>query len=152
VIKYRTKSIGLTEIVRPGIDVGVEMNERQRALAPRQRTQQGERDAVLSPERHEVVDGGGLLLDGLEARRNIAERDTKIADIRQHQFRNIDPRSRMRAVDQHPARLANGLRSETRAAAIGCADIERDACNRDRRIALAAPDPKKPGGNGKGGR
>ncbi len=103
------------------------------------------------PSAHEVVDGGGLPFDSLEARGNIAERDTKIADIRQHQFRNIDPRSRMRAVDQHPARLANGLRSEARAAAVGCADIERDACDRDRRIALAAPDPEKPGRNGKGG-
>ena len=152
VIEYRTMCIGLTKIVRPGIDMGVEMNERERALAPRQRPQQGERDAVLSSKRHQVVDGGGLLLDDLQARRNITERDTKIADIRQHQFRNVDPRRRMRPVNQHPAGLANGLRSEARAAAVGGADIERDACDRDRRIALAAPESEKSGRDGKGGR
>src|ERR1019366_4241022 len=137
-IEYRTMRIGLTEIIRPGIDMGVEMNERERALAPRQRPQQGERDAVLSTKRHEVVDGSGLLLDGLQTRWNITERDTEIADIRQHQFRNIDPRRRMLAVNQHPACLANGLWSKARAAAVGCADIEGDACDRDRRVLAGA--------------
>ena len=144
--------IGLTEIFRPGIDVGIEMNERERAFSPRQRAQQGKRDAVLSAERDEVLDGCGLLLDHLQARRNIAERDAKIADIRQHQFRSVDPRGRMRPVDQHPARMANGLWSEARAAAVGGADIERNAGDRDRRIAVAAPDAEKAGRNGEGGR
>jgi len=106
---------------------------------------------VLSSKRHEVVDGGGLLLDDLQARRNITERDTKIADIRQHQFRNVDPRRRMLAVNQHPACMANGLWSEARAAAVGCADIEGDACDRDRRV-LAAPETEKSGRDGKSGR
>jgi hypothetical protein len=86
VIEHRTMRIGLTKIVRPGIDMGIEMNERERALAPCQRPQQGQRDTVLSSKRHEVVDGGSLLFDDLQARRNITERDTKIADIRQQQF------------------------------------------------------------------
>ncbi len=58
----------------------------------------------------------------------------------------------MCAVNQHPARLANGLRSEARATAVCCADIERDACDRDRGIALAAPQSKKSRRDGEGGR
>jgi hypothetical protein len=120
------------------------------APAPRQRTQQSERNAVLSAERHEVIDAGGLLLDGLEARGNIAQRNMKIADVRQHHLRHGDPRRWMSTVDQHPARQANGLRSEARSASVGRADIERDACNRYRRIALAAAGPKEPRRNRKG--
>src|SRR5712671_2796303 len=56
----------------------------------------------------------------------------------------------MRAVDQHAARLADGLRAEARAAAVGVADIERDAGDRDRG-ALAPPGPEKTGRNRKGG-
>jgi len=48
VIEHRAMGVGLTEIVRPGVDMSVEMDERQRPLAARQRPQQGQRDAVLA--------------------------------------------------------------------------------------------------------
>ena len=107
---------------------------------------------MLPSERHKVVNSGGLLLDGGEACWNIAERNAKIADVRQHQFRYIYPLGRMRAIDKHSARLANGLGSEASAAAVGCADIERDAGDRDRRIVPAPPGSEETGGNGKGRR
>src|SRR5258705_10338720 len=56
----------------------------------------------------------------------------------------------MCAVDQHAAGLADGLRAEARAAAVGGADIERDAGDRDRR-ARAPPGAEEAGRNRKGG-
>jgi hypothetical protein len=58
----------------------------------------------------------------------------------------------MGTVNQHPACLANGLRSEARTAAVGGADIEWDACDRDRGILLAAPESKNSGRDGEGGK
>ena len=87
VIEHRTMRKGLAEIIRPRIDMSVEMNERERTVSLRASARnKGERDAVLPAERYEVVDACGLILDQLQARSNIAERDTKIPDIREHEL------------------------------------------------------------------
>ncbi len=155
VIEHRAVRIGLTEIVGPGVHVRIEVDERRRSLcrAPFfQRAQQRQRDAVLAAERHQVPDRTRLFLDAREARRDVAQRDRKIADIRDRQGRGVDPVSGMIAVDQHAARVPDRAGPEARAAAIGGADVERDPGDADLSRGVATADPEERRRDGKGGR
>src|SRR5258708_38898908 len=58
----------------------------------------------------------------------------------------------MRAVHQHPARLPDRRRAEPGAAAVGGAEIERNAGDTDRRVAIPAFDAEKCRRDGVGGR
>ena len=77
VIEHRAVRIDLAEIVGPGVNVGVEMNECARAAPLRERAQERQRDAVLAAERDEVRDRARLSFDQREACGDIAECDAK---------------------------------------------------------------------------
>ncbi len=144
--------IGLPEILRPGVHMGVEVDERARAAAFGQRPQQRQRDAVIAAERDQVRDRTGLLLDPRQAAEEIAERDGEIADVGHRQGGGIDPVLRMRPIGQHSARLPDRRRPEAGAAAIGGAEIERNAGDADRRVAVVARDPEEARRDRVGGR
>ena len=66
-----------------------------------------------------------------------------LADVGERQGRGINPMDGMRAVDQHAARLADRRRAEARAAAVGGAEVERNAGDRDGGVSVAARQTKK---------
>ncbi len=115
----------------------------RRAAPLFQRAQQRQRDGVIAAERDQVLDARRRALDQLKAADKIAQRQREIADVGDRQLCRIDPMQGMRAVHQHPARVANGARPEAGAAAVGGAEVERNAGNADRRRAIAAPDAEK---------
>ena len=123
--------------------MGVEMDERHRAVPPRHRAQQRQRDPVIAAQRDEMREAVRGLLDPREARRDVAQREIEIADVGERQGGGIDPMDGMRAVDQHAARLPDRRRPEPRAAPVGGADIEGNAGDRDRRGAVAALDAEE---------
>ena len=135
--------VSLPEIVRPGIHMGVEVNEREHAAPFRQRAQQRQRDPVVAAERDQMLDRARLFLDPLEAAEEIAERDLEVADVGERESGRIDPVLRMRAVGQHPACLPDRRGSKARAAAVGGAEVERYAGDADRRGAIGARDAEK---------
>ncbi len=70
----------------------VEMHQGERPAEPlRQGTQQRQGDAVLSPQREQVLDAGRLLLDALQAGRDVAEGGRKIADVGEVECCGLDP-------------------------------------------------------------
>lgn len=79
----------------------------------------------------EMLDRCGLLLDQSQARRDIAERDHEVSEVRDGQGRRIDPMKRMGAVHQHSAGLPDRRRPEPGAAPVRRADVERDAGDAD---------------------
>ena len=150
-IEDRAVRLRLPEIVRPGVDMRVEVNERDRAVPLRECAQQRQRDAVIAAERDEMRDTGRLLLDQRQALGDIAERNGEIANIGERQRRRIDPMHRMIAIDQHAACLSDRRRTEARAGAIGGAEIEGNAGDADRRGRIVARDAEKARRNGEGG-
>ena len=56
VIEHRTMGVDLPEILRPGIDMGIEMDQRRRAVPLRQRAKERQRNAVIAAQRDEVLD------------------------------------------------------------------------------------------------
>ena len=150
VVEHRAVAVALTEGVRPGVDMGVEMDERHRTAPPRHRAQQRQRDRRDRRRARRDARGPRRLLDPREARRDVAEREIEVADVGERQGRGIDPMDGMRAVDEHAARLPDRRRPEPRAAPVGGADIERNAGDRDRRGAVAALDAEECRRNGIG--
>ena len=67
-IEYRAVRVGLAEVGRPGIDVCVEMHQRQR-------------HPVLAPQREQVLDARCLLFDVLQTCGYVAESYLKVPDI-----------------------------------------------------------------------
>ena len=152
VVEHRTVAVALSERVGPGIDMGIEVDERCRPVAPAQRAQQRQGDAVVAAQRDQVREPGGGFLDQRQAGRNVPQREAEIADVGERQRRRIDPVVGMRAVHQHPAGGADGRRTEPGAAAVGGAEIERNPGDADRRVALAARDAEERRRDGVGGR
>jgi len=81
VIKDRAVGKSLPEILGPGIDMGIEMDEGRWTASLRQRAKEREGNAVVTAERNQVLDPSGLLFDLREARRNVTKRDRKVADV-----------------------------------------------------------------------
>jgi len=123
----------LAKTFRPGIDMRVEMHKRQRSRFLVKRTQQRQCNAVFAAQRDQMVQPGRLLLDQRQAFGNITERNGKIADIGKRPFGRLDPGNGVRAIHEHAARMANGMRPEPRPGAVRGADIERNAGDCDRR-------------------
>ncbi len=142
--EHRAVRIALAEIVGPGVDMRVDVHQRERTSAlfgggPQQR----QCDGVIAAQRDEVCDRRGLFLDERQALRDVAERNPEIADVGHRKRGGVDPALRVIAVHQHAARLPDRSRPETRAAAVGGAQIERDAGNAERRVGGAARDREK---------
>ena len=53
-IEHRAMRIGLAEIIGPCIDVGVEMDQRQRAASFRAGAQERQRDSMVAAKRYEM--------------------------------------------------------------------------------------------------
>ena len=100
------------------------------------------------PSASEMLDALGLRGDGGKALRDVAERQGEIAEIGERQRRRVDPASGMGAVDQHAAGLADGLRAEAGAAAVGRAEIEGNARHAEIGIAIGPRDAEEGGGEG----
>ena len=78
----RAVSIGLTEIVGPSVNVGVEMHQSERSTVPfGGSTQQRKCHSVIAAERDKVTNGRCLFLYERQASLNVAERDTEVADV-----------------------------------------------------------------------
>ncbi len=144
----------LAEVGAPGVDMGVEMDDAERpSLLLGRGAQQRQRDAVVAAESDKVADRGRLLLDQLEARRDVAEGDGEIADVGQRQRRRrVETPEGMVAVDQHAARPADGRGAEAGAGAICGADVEGNAGDAERRIRVVAPDGEEGWRQGESGR
>ena len=82
---------------------------------------------MLAAKHDQMAMAGRLLLDQSEAAGDVAEGNGEIADIGERQGCRVAPGARMVAIDQHAAGMADGVRPETGAAAIGGADIQRNA-------------------------
>ncbi len=83
-VEYRTVRVTLAEVVRPGIDMRIEVHQRElaRRAVARQRAQQRQRDAVFAAK----CDAGGVssaACCSISRRlcRNVAERKVEVADI-----------------------------------------------------------------------
>ncbi len=148
VIERRAVPETLAEAFRPGVDMRVEMHQRQRPAARAQRTQQPERDRVVAAERDQMVERPRLRLDRRERAADVAMRDREIADIGDVLFGRRRAGDRMVAIDQHAARLADRRRSETGARAVRGTEIKRDAGDANRPRRIAAFDPEKAGAGG----
>ena len=152
VIKHRAVTIALAESVGPGIDMGIEVDERRRPAASAERAQQRQGDAVVATQCDEVRNAGGGFLDQRQAGRDVPQRDGEITDVGERQRRRIDPVVGIRAVHQHPAGRADRRRAEPGAAAVRGADIERNTGDADRRVAIPARDAEERRRDGVGGR
>src|SRR6202043_1420570 len=104
-IERRTVPETLTEALRPGVDMRVEMYQRQRALPRRQRAQEAEGHGVVAAERDEMAQRLCLRLDCLQRALDIAMGDAEIADIGDVLPRFVPCRcgagDRVVAIDQH---------------------------------------------------
>ena len=95
------------------------------------------------PNVDQMRDVAGLLLDELHAGGDIAERGRKVPDIGERQVRRIDPMLRMCAVHQHPACGPDRRGTRAGAAAVGGADIERNAGDANRGAGIMAAGAEK---------
>src|SRR5215472_1539204 len=117
--------VRLAEAVGPGVDMRIKMQERERADAPSQGAQQRQRHAVVAAEGHKMRQRACLAVNPRQGGLYIAERHVKVADIGKRQGEWVHPVPGVSAVGEHVARLANGLWTKARTAAIGRPDIER---------------------------
>ena len=131
------------EALGPGIDMGVEMDERQRAGAHRQRSQQGKGDRMIPAERDEMVDWPRLRLDRRQRTLDIPVRDPEVADIGDLAVVRRTAGDRVVAIDQHATGLPNRGRAETRAGTVRGAKVIRNPGDADRRARVAAPESEK---------
>ena len=92
-VEDRAVREGLAEIVRPGVDMGIEMHEREAGCrAGRQRAQQRQGDAVLAAQAEQMRQPRGLRLRCAQAEAGMSPRAiAKVADIGERQRRRIDP-------------------------------------------------------------
>ena len=153
VIEHRAVRIALPEIVRPGVDMGVEVHQRQRAAARcASARSSGSVIAVVAAQRDQMRERGRLLLDQREALRGYrrAQCAKSPMSARGSAAGSIH-NAGMVAVDQHAARLSDRGRPEARAAAVGGADVERNAGNAERRARSRRAIPRKLGGSAKVG-
>jgi hypothetical protein len=134
----------LSEIVGPGIDVRIEVDQPQRPIVTSSPSaQQWKRDAVLAAERDQVPDRSGLLLDQFQASGDIAKRDREISNVGNRKLRRVHPPVRVIAVHEHGARLADRSRPEPRARPIGGPDVKGYSGNAKRGSAVVARDPEE---------
>ncbi len=143
VVEHRAVTVALAERVGPGVDMGIEVNERYRSVAPAQGAQQGQGDAVVAAQRHQMLEPERGFLDPRQAGRDVPQGDREVTDVGERQSRRIDPVDGMRAVHQHPARLPDRRRAEPGAAAVGGAEIERNAGDADRGVAIPSFDAEE---------
>ena len=73
---------------------------------------------MVAAQGDQMRDAHCLPFDQPHARRNIAQRDAKIADIGKHYFARIDPPRRMITVQQHATGVTNRVRPKAGAGAI----------------------------------
>ena len=123
--------VALVEVLVPGVAVGVELDERERAVAPGDDAQLGKRDRVVAAqcEREDacVDDGRERLLDTPVRALRVPGRDGQVAVV--------DDRKRVAEVDveagverpEQRRRRADRLGTETRAGPVGDGGVERDA-------------------------
>ncbi len=142
-IERRAVPESLAEAFRPGVDMRVEMNERQWPAARGQRAQQPERDGVVASKRDQMVERARLCLDRRQRAGDVAMRDGKIADIGDVLLARRRTGNRMVAVDQHAAGLADRRRPEASAGPVRGAEIEGDPGDANRRRGVIALDPEK---------
>src|SRR5688572_25564057 len=98
---------------------------------------------MVAAKRDEVLERRRLLLYEREAFRYVAQRNVEVADVSHRQRRGIGPPVRMVAVHQHAAGLPDGGRPEPGAAAVGGADIERNASNMEGGVIRATRNREK---------
>src|SRR5258707_6657610 len=84
-----------------------------------------------------------LCLDLGERARDVAMRDAEIADIGEIHCLDLGPGCRMIAIDQHPARLADCRRPESRPGPVRGAEIEWYPGDADRCVGARAFDTEK---------
>ena len=145
--------VTLAEAFRPGVDMRVEMYQRQGAVARRQRAQQPEGHGVVAAQCDNVVERSRLRLDRRERAGGVAVGKAEIADVGDVPLGRLPPGDRVVAVDQHAARLADRRRAKAGARPVRGAQIIGNAGDADRRPGIAAFDPEKarPGGIGRDG-
>ena len=106
---------------------------------------------MLAAQRNQMAKSRRLLLDQLQARRDVAEGELEIADVGDVQRRRLDPEFRMGAIGQHAAGAPDRVRTVARAGTVGGADVQRDAGDDKLGGRIAARDAKKAGSGGEGG-
>ena len=94
-IEDRTVSIGLAEVLRPSIDMRVEMDQCRPIVPLCQRAKERQGNAMITTQRYKVLDVNGLLFDRHQAPGNIAQRDCEVANIGYGHGGGIDPMQRM---------------------------------------------------------
>ncbi len=139
---------GVAEAVGPRVDMRIEMDQRERAVPAGGGTQQRQRDGVVATQGEQMRVSRRLALDQTEAAGEVAERDLEIAAIRGDR-RGVPPGVRVRAVDQHAARLTDRRWTAARAGTIGGAEIERDPRDRHPRTGTR-PESEESGAQRKG--
>ena len=149
VVERRAMPKALAIALRPGVDMRVEMNERQGPTSRGQRAQQPERDGVIAAERDQMVERPRLRLDRRERTGDVAVGNRKIADIGDVLSGRRRPGDRVVAIDQHAARLADRRRPKPGAGPVRGAEIEGDAGDANRRSGIIALDPEKARPHGK---
>ena len=142
-VENRTVREHLAKILRPGVHVGIEMDQSQGAGSTRECPQQRQGHAVVAAKRDQMRKLERLIFDQRHRGWNVAERDPEIADVGERQGKRIGKCAWVSAIPEHPACLPYGLGAETRAAAVRRPDIERDAGNADRRRWVVALEPEK---------
>ena len=95
---------------------------------------------MLSAQRQQVADTGGLLLDALQAGGDVAERGGKSPISARSSVAGSIQKRGMVAVGQHAAGAPDRLRPVARAGAVGRADVQRDAGDDVVGIAIGARD------------
>jgi arginase family enzyme len=121
----------------------IEMHQRQRPVARRQRAQQPEGHGMVAAERNDVVERPRLRLDRRQRAGDVAVGEAKIADIGDVAVGRLRPGDRLVAVNQHAARLADRGRAKARARPVRGAEVMGNAGDADRRPGIAAFDPEK---------
>lgn len=123
------------EVGVPGVQVGVEVEQGDRAVLLGHGAQQGQRDGVVAAEGHqagagvqEVVSGGLDGLDGLVDVEGVGGDVAGVRDLGEGEGGRVLGRV-VRA--QQAGRLTDGVAAEAGAGAVGDAGVEGDADHRD---------------------
>jgi hypothetical protein len=147
VVEHRAMAVAQAEAVRPGVHVGVEVDQPEALAMPRrQGAQQREGDGVVAAQRDQVAMLPGLPLDHPEARLQLAHGNLEVADVGKSHRRGKNPVGRVVAVHQHPAGLPDRGGAEAAAAAVGGADVEGNADHGN--AAAGRPDAEEGGRDG----
>src|SRR5262245_50000004 len=129
--EHRAVEILRAEVLVPAIRVAIEMDEPHRAVAPRDRTQDGQRDRMVAAHADgddvRVEELANLLLDHLEGALDGNGHDVDVAVVGDAQpFEGRDALG-MTVGANHGGLGADLAGAEARAGAVGGAAVERDA-------------------------